>query len=105
MGRKSNQYLEEKVNQEQINLFLDSVCAENSKLCRHSIEILIKTGLITKLKIQQYNVCSHYWLRMKTKQKGLKKWDIVKETATRFDLTDEAVGYIVTRFNRIVFAF
>lgn len=105
MGRKSNQQIDEKVNQEQIDLFIKSVCTENEKLDKQTIQTLIIAGLITKLKIQQYNVCSHYWERMKNKPKGCKKWDIVKETATKFDLTDEAVSYITSRFQRIVFAF
>lgn len=105
MGRKSNQQIDEKVNQEQIDLFIKSVCTENEKLDKQTIQTLIITGLITKLKIQQYNVCYQYRVRMECKAKGSKSWAIVKEIATDFDLSNEAVSYILKNFQRIVFAF
>lgn len=105
MGRKSNQQLCEKVNQSMIDLFLDSVCKENPNLDKYSILIMIKSGFIPLVKIQNYNVCYHYCERMKNRPKGLKKWGVIKETATIFDLTDEAVSYIISRFQELKFVF
>lgn len=106
MGRKSNQQLAEKVNQSMIDLFLDSVCKENPALDRNTFAVAIKTGFVSLLKVQHYNVCKYYWERMKNREKKeLKKWDVIKETATIFDLTDEAVSYIITRFQGIKFVF